>query len=238
LTRYTDKHPEILKKDQEIERVQALLSHLRTGSSGASKPQDQAAVEDPFIAQMKGQVEANWVETQNLNREEQRLRSDIASYQGRLKLSPVREQQLAGLLRDYELYKQDYTDLQNKQLRSQMTANLEEQQPGQNFKLVDPPTLPSIPSSPKRLKISLGGAGAGIALGIALAFLMDIRNRTFHTEKEVKHHLGAPLIVGIPLLSTPAEERSRKLRAASAWVAASLTLTVVAAAEYLVYLHG
>ncbi|MGJ5813860.1 Wzz/FepE/Etk N-terminal domain-containing protein [Paludibaculum fermentans] len=238
LTRYTDKHPEILKKDQEIERVQALLTHLRTGSSGTPKPQDQAVIEDPFVAQLKGQVEANWGEAQNLNREEQRLRSDIAAYQGRLKLSPVREQQLAGLLRDYELYKQDYTDLQNKQLRSQMTANLEEQQPGQNFKLVDPPTLPSIPSSPKRLKISLGGAGAGLGFGFALALLMELRNRSYHTEKEVQHHLGAPLIVGIPVLSTTIEQRSAKRRKAFEWVAASFMFAIVAAAEYYVYLRG
>jgi len=236
LTRYTAKHPEVVQKDGEIERLQDLLTHLQMGRPGIEKPREGPRVEDQVVAQLKGQVAANLADMENLTRDEQRLRLEIAQYQTRLRLTPVREYQLTSILRDYELYKKDYEDLLNKQLKSQLTANLEVQQAGQHFRLVDPPALPSVPSGPKRMKISLGALGGGLALGVALAFLMDMSNRSFHSEKEVKRHLDAPLVVGVPLFRTPEEERLRKWGRAFEWAAASLIMLIVAGAELYVFL--
>lgn len=234
LTRLTPKHPEVVKIDGQIERLQDLLTELQNGKAGIVKPQTGQAPADPIVAQLKGQVEANLTDTENLTRDEQRLRLEISQYQNRLRLTPVREQQLTGVLRDYELNKQDYEDLLSKQLKAQLTANLEEQQAGQHFRLVDPPSLPSVPSGPKRLQISLGALGAGLALGVVLAFLLDMRSKSFHTEKEVKRAFDAPLVVAVPLVWTEDELRKRKVRRAFEWVLASLMFAVVAAAEVYV----
>ena len=234
LTRLTPKHPEVVKIDGQIERLQDLLTELQSGKAGIVKPQTGQAPTDPIVAQLKGQVEANLTDTENLTRDEQRLRLEISQYQNRLRLTPVREQQLTGVLRDYELKKQGYEDLLSKQLKAQLTANLEEQQAGQHFRLVDPPSLPSVPSGPKRLQISVGALGAGLALGMVLAFLLDLRVKSFHTEKEVKRAFDAPLVVGVPLVWTEDELRKRKVRRAFEWVLASLMFAVVAAAEVYV----
>lgn len=231
LTRFTPKHPEVVKIDGQIERLQDLLTELQSGKAGIVKPQTGQAPTDPIVAQLKGQVEANLTDTENLTRDEQRLRLEISQYQNRLRLTPVREQQLTGVLRDYELNKQDYEELLSKQLKAQLTANLEEQQAGQHFRLVDPPSLPSVPSGPKRLQISLGALGGGLALGVVLAFLLDMRSKSFHTEKEVKRAFDAPLVVGVPQAWTEEELRKRKVRRAFEWVLASLMFAVVAAAE-------
>lgn len=238
ITRYTAKHPDVLKKDAEIEYLKDLLSRLRTGSSGIEKQQGLPTPQDPTLSQLRSQVDANSLETEILTKEEQKLRSEMSQHQGHVRVNPVREQQLASILRDYELYNQDYTDLLNKQLKSQLTANLEEQQGGQHFRLIEPPTLPAFPSGPKRLKISLGAAGAGIGLGIALAFLMELRDRSFRTEKEVQKHFKAPLVVGVPFLQTPAEERRHKWRVALEWIAGCAMLIVTLAAEFYVYSRG
>lgn len=239
LTRFTPRHPEIVKKDQDIQRMQALAAQLKSESSDPDRLQSSNLADDPTLVQLKGQVESNVAEVRQSASEEQRLRAEIARYQGRLKLTPIREQQLAGIVRDYELFKQDYTDLLSRQLRSQLTANLEEQQGGRSFRLVDPPTLPVKPSSPKRLLISLGAVGAGIGLGVALALLMDMRDRSFHTEKELRHHLArVPLVIALPVLITPSEERRRKWTRTLEWVAGSAMILVVSIAELYVYRHG
>lgn len=238
LARYTPKHPEVVKIDVQLEGLQSLLTELQNGKAGIVRPEQGQVPADPIVAQLRGQVEANLLETENLTRDEQRLRLEIAQYQTRLRLTPVREQELTGILRDYELFKQDYETLLGKQLSAQLTANLEEQQAGQHFRLVDPPSLPSTPSGPKRAQISLGALGGGLALGVVLAFLLDLRTRSFHTEKEVKRAFDAPLVVGVPLVMTPEELRKQKRRRGVEWAAAMLMLAVVLAAEVYVAMRS
>ncbi len=228
LIRLTSQHPEVVKKDQEIARMRARLEKLKSGTSTAGTTSSQSSAEDLSVAQLQNELES-------LSREEQRLRAEIAQYQRRIDLTPVREQQLASILRNYEMYKQDYADLVNKQLRSQQSVSVEERQEGQQFRLVDPPTLPAIPSGPKRIQIGLGGAAGGIALGLALAFLMNLRNHSFYSDKELKQHFSVPLVVTVPELLTPAEEQGRRRQRAFEWLAATAMAVVVCAAEFYVF---
>lgn len=234
LAMYTAKHPEILKKDKEVEAVQNALTSVRKGQgipAGLST--------DPVLAQMINQMELNLSETERLERESTTLRQEVARYQsGLLSTSPVREHELETAQKDYEMLKQDYADLQTKYFRAQLTANLEEEQSGQNFRLVDPPTLPALPSGPKRLKISLGSIGAGFAIGLILAFIAEMRNRTFLREGDVRKAYQGALVIGIPVLTTPGEEHVRLRNTALEWAAACILLIVVGAAQYYIFLHG
>src|SRR5262249_50438103 len=128
--------------------------------------------------------------------------------------------------------------LQKKEQESQLSQNLEKNQRGQQFRLVDPPSLPAVPSSPKRVKISLGGGAAGLFLGIALAFLIDMRDRSFHSEKELRKHFSPPVVIGMPMLLTPGEARIRKCRKVFEWCFGSVLVLAVFAAELYVYQFG
>src|SRR5262249_55210328 len=111
-------------------------------------------------------------------------------------------------------------------------------QEGQQFRLVDPPSLPSMPSSPKRLKICLGALLGGLALGLGLAFLKDLRIPAFYSEKEVSQKLGIPLVVGIPLLLTSAQQRAQPWKRVLESVSACVLVVALCLAEFYVYRHG
>ena len=161
------------------------------------------------MAQLRSQLEANRLEIANLSKDETQQKAIVSQYQKRLNLTPVREQQLSGILRDYELSKQDYADLLGKAQQSQLATSLEKQQGGEQFRLVEPPSLPARPSSPKRIQLGLAGLGAGLFLGLVMAFLKELPRPTFHTTKEISQRFGAPLVVALPVLRTPAEKRRR-----------------------------
>ena len=238
LTRYTSRHPEVIRKDQEIARVTTLLEQLKTRSRGKETPLNGSVIDDPALGLLRNQVETTDLEAETLSKEERRLRAEIAQYQNRLNLNPVRDEQLAAILRDYDLYAQNVKDLQSKLLQAQQTTSVEEHQEGQQFRLVDPPTLPVAPSSPQRLKINLGGLAAGILIGLALAFLMDSRDRSFHSEKAISELFELPLVLSVPVLLTPSEERGRKWKTAFEWLAGCIFILAVFAAEFYVYRHG
>lgn len=243
LSTYTARHPDVVKKEQEIEFQREVLKQLRAGRSDmARRDPDSGGAEldsesSMMIAQLTSQLRANKLELDNLAEKEQKIHRDINVYQGRLNMTPVREQQLTSMQRDYDLLKTHYGDLLKKEQESQLAKDLEKRQEGQQFRLAEPPNLPTVPSSPNRLKISLVGLLLGLTFGCGLAFLRELSAPSIHTEEDARQ-FELPMVVGIPNLLTPIEVRKRSWMRALECCAAFMLAAVVALAEFYVYLQG
>jgi len=244
LVRFTPQHPDVIKIDRDIAVAQGAVERLKKSAGGGTEVAASAPVgsqtpergaDSPAIAQVKSQLEANRLEVENLQKDEKRLRESFAQYQNRLNLTPVREQQLTGLLRDYDLVKKDYEDLVNKELQSQLATSLEKNQGGRQFRLVDPPSLPVLPSSPNRLKLNAGALGGGVVLGLLLAFFAEWRDGSFHQEQDLGPELASPIVVSVPLILTPAEEGRRSRAAALQWLVGCVLIILVSAVEFYAY---
>ena len=245
---YTPQHPDMLKIQREINRAEEALRRLRAAApvhkdepspaagQRFSAPNDSS--EEIAAAQIRSQLEANRMEIENLSRDEKQLKSLIAQYESRLNRTPYTEQQQVSLIRDTEALRAEYADLQKKEQESQLATNLEKQQGGQQFRLIDPASLPTLPSSPKRLKLAGMATAAGIILGLVLGFVMDLRNAPFYTEKELTKHLAPALVIGVPVLRTPGEIRRRKWIGKFEWLAGSALALTVLLAEIYVYKRG
>ena len=253
-TTYGAQYPEVLEVQRQIAAAEAALSGLKSakpaaggedakGEKGAAQKALTAGTstvesgDNASVAQVESQLEANRLEIENLSKDEAQSKAKITTYQDRLNLTPVREQQLAGLMRDDDLLKKEYSDLLSKELESQLATNLEEQQGGQQFRLIDPPTRPTVPSSPKRGKIAAGGTAAGIVLGLALAFLVDLKDHSFHREKDLLHQLHFPIIVSVPLVLTAREHRIRAWRRTFECFCGVVVAISASAAGLYMYLH-
>jgi succinoglycan biosynthesis transport protein ExoP len=221
------------EKAQEVKVLTAAAPPVQADK--ADKP--QAPEDVSAITQLRSQLEANRLDIENITKYEAQQKSVIAEYQGRLNLTPVREQELASILRDYDLSKLDYADLLGKEQQSQLATSLEKQQGGQQFRLVEPPSLPSVPSSPQRVKSSMMGVGAGLFIGLALAFVTDLARPAFHTVKEVSLRLGAPLVVGLPVVFTTSENRRRPWKKTFELLCGLVLAAAIGMAEFYVLRH-
>jgi polysaccharide biosynthesis transport protein len=240
VSHYTSRHPDVLRVDQQVAESEALVERLTKAAKSEEDPgsgttSSSGVSGDSSLAQLNSQLEANRLEIANLSEEQKRLTSQIEQYQSRLNLTPVRDQQLTDLVANYELAKQNYADLLKKKTESEMATNLEIEQQGQQFRIVDQPSLPTKPSSPNHIQISLGGMAAGLVLGVGLAFLMEAGDHSLRDEKDVSRRFGIPLVVSVPLLLSPAEERKRPWKMGLEWFAGSVLVIAVALAEYYVY---
>jgi succinoglycan biosynthesis transport protein ExoP len=246
LARYTDKYPEVARLDEEIKSSEALLAAAQKkasqpaqedtgrGNTGAVDPSANNAT----LAQLKSQLQANRIEIQNDLAYEKQLESKIADYQGRLNMTPVREQELAELMRGDTLAKQNYDDLLSKKNQSQLATSLEQHQQGQQFHIIDQPSLPMKPASPDHMKISLGGLAAGLALGVALVFFLDTRDHSLTDEKDLSRLFSFPLMVGLPALTTKAEEKRRLRVQVVEWLVGATLCLLVCATEFYIYRRG
>jgi len=177
LAQYTPAYPGIQEINNEIAQQEELIQTIQTARKPVTKKGKTSSLTSGETAmsgslvQLNSQLEENRVQTADLVKGESALQAQIAQYDQRLNLQPVREQQLSDIMRNYDLSKKNYADLLSKVTESELATSLQERQQGQQFRVVDPASLPVKPSSPKRTKIALGGLAAGLFLGVALAFL-------------------------------------------------------------------
>jgi predicted permease len=69
--------------------------------------------------------------------------------------------------------------------------------------------VPVKPVSPLRVRFSLIGFGAGVALGLALAVLLELRDQSFRSESDLLSTLALPVLASIPMVATASERKSR-----------------------------
>src|SRR5579862_8232168 len=85
--------------------------------------------------------------------QEKSLRTIVAAYQSKVDAVPTREAEMIALTRDYSTLQSMYTGLLAKRQDSKVAANLERNQIGEQFRVLDPARVPQRPYSPNVMRI-------------------------------------------------------------------------------------
>jgi polysaccharide chain length determinant protein (PEP-CTERM system associated) len=220
-SRYTEGHPDVIALKQKIAQAEQLKKQRDSEMAAIQKDGTKAAGADSAalldaqggtsspMMQVQSQLKANQLEISNIQKHEKELESQISGYQARLNLTPQTEQELTSISRGYEESKTNYNSLLQKQMQSQLATSLEHRQQGEQFRVIDPPSLPTKPWSPNHLRFSLGGLLAGICVGLCLTTALELTNVCVRQEKDLEGVVPVGILVGIPHLSTPSEELGR-----------------------------
>jgi polysaccharide biosynthesis transport protein len=247
-SRYTEDYPDVVQLKDKISQMEKLKQDMDSEIAASEKPvkttsdaDARSAVPAPHestlpMMQIQSQLKANRAEIENYQQQEKKIQADIAAYQARLNLTPETEQELADISRGYEESKANYDSLLQKQNQSQLATSLEQRQQGEQFRILDPPSLPSRPSTPNHLFISMEGLMVGFALGAGLAAFLELTNVRVRHEKDLEGVVPLKVLVGIPRLDAPGEARSRVLlRRLEFCVAAVMVILMLAGNVYAFY---
>ncbi len=242
--KYTDDHPDVIALRDKIAKAEKLKQQsedeIRASQDTNKEPSavdTQAGVSStPVMMQMQSQLKANKLEIENYQKQVKVIASRISEYQSRLNLTPEIEQELAEVSRGYEETMSNYNSLLQKQMQSQLATSLEQRQQGEQFRILDPPSLPPRPSSPRHLLWSLGGLVLGAALGIAFAALLELTQVRVWQARDVEGLVPARILVTLPHLSTQKEDQRRALvRWAKIAVTSAMFIVMVAGNLYALY---
>lgn len=242
---YTEGHPDVVALRDQIAQTEKDLQEAKARAASAQQTGkdptaiDVGAVEygsPTAMMQIQSQLKANQMEIQNDEKHETDFESQIAAYQARLNLTPGTEQELTDISRGYEEARSNYNSLLQKQMQSQLATNLDQRQQGEQFRIIDPPTLPAKPSAPDRLTISLAGLCMGVFCGLCLAAILEVMDSRVRHEKDLDAIVPARILVALPRLSTPSENRVHR---AKFWIelgaATAMALVVIVGNVYVFY---
>jgi uncharacterized protein involved in exopolysaccharide biosynthesis len=156
--------------------------------------------ETPQIQQLRAHLRQDQINNEDLTKRQAQIQDQIRILQSHMQASPMVEQQLKELTRNYQSALDFYNDLLKKRDNSAMATDLAHQQEGEQFRVLDPPSLPVNPSFPKKLYFVGGGVGAGFALALAILYLLMATDKSLYTEREVELYLKLPVLVTVPVL--------------------------------------
>lgn len=198
--RYTDDHPDVIKAKADIAEVKKKLAEINKATPDvADAASDQpSATEPPEIRQLRLQIHQYSDLISSATRDQKRLQQQIASYEGKVTLSPAIEEQYKELTRDYDNAQKSYQDLLAKKSTADLTVKMNNQSEGERMFPLNPANLPDSPSFPNRLLFAGGGLGVGLALGIALSMWLELRDKSIRTEADAEAALDLPILVTVP----------------------------------------
>ena len=148
----------------------------------------------------------------DLTKRQGQIQNEIHLLQSRVQASPMVEQQLKELMRNYQTAQDFYNDLLKKRQNAGVAGDLESQQESEQFRVYDPPSLPDRPSFPKKVQLAGGGFGGGLALGLAILYLVAIGDKSMHTERDVELALKLPVLALVPVLEALCQGKSEAPR--------------------------
>jgi polysaccharide biosynthesis transport protein len=239
-SRYTDAYPDVVAlkgRITDIEQMKRSNGEVMAANPNSRKTDNATKlaamdnvqpISSTAIMQLESQLKANQLEIQNYQQHEIDLESQISAYRARLNMTPETEQELTSISRGYEESKSNYNSLLQKQMQSQLATSLELRQKGEQFRVVDPPSLPKKPIAPNHLRFSLVGLALGIVLGFGIAALLEQTDVRVRQEKDLKALVPVRVLVSIPRVSTPG---GRDDRVAGWWLeigAVTIMVTLIA----------
>jgi polysaccharide chain length determinant protein (PEP-CTERM system associated) len=200
LSRYTPDHPDVIKAKTQIAQLKKRMWEApQEGSALASGPPPRN--EPTAVQQLRLRLRQDDLGIADLTKRQGQIQGQIAVLQGKIQSSPAVEQQYKELTRNYQTALEGYNELLKHRDQAAMGRALNRQQQGELLRVLDPPSLPMTPSFPKVPLFAGGGAAVGLALGLAILYLIAALDPSIHTEHDVETCLNLPVLALVPNVS-------------------------------------
>lgn len=211
--KYTEKHPEVWRTKQMIAQLEA--KGVTAGSptapgkvDGASRGAVAASLESQRLQTQVKQIDGN---IEQLRQVQSALPTQIAQYQRWIDAAPVREAEWNSLTRDYSELRRHYDQLVANNLQAQSVENLERNQRGSKFKIVDSARVADKPFKPNFLKILLVAVAGSLGVSVGAVLMLDFVDTSFKDVGELEDYIGVPVVCAIPFVEKDSETRRERL---------------------------
>jgi len=206
--RYTPQHPDVVKLKNQIEEMKKRMAAAPKNNPSENGSRQASAAEPPQLQQLRAKLRQDDMNIADLTKRQGQIQDEIRLLQSRVQASPMVEQRLKELTRNYQTAQDFYNDLLKKWQNAGVAGDLESQQQSEQFRVYDPPSLPDRPSFPKKVYFAGGGFAGGLALGLAILYLIAISDKSMHTERDVELALKLPVLALVPVLEALCQGKS------------------------------
>jgi len=204
--RYTSAHPDVRKLEAEIAILEKRTSKSEapsissTVSRSPTQPQEDDSDAVLARAEMQSELETLESQIQRAHQEQEKIKKEMLLYQSRVDFVPRVEQMQKEISRDYDTTRQFYLGLLAKKNDAAMATSLEQRQKGEQFRILDPASLPEKPVEPDRLRLNLMGLAIGLGLGAGLSLFLELKDSSVRSASELALLTKLQVLISVPLI--------------------------------------
>lgn len=202
LLQYTDQHPDVIATRDALRQIKAQRQQTRDEAGVTEETQAEAeqlalnpVYQDLTVArsEVKAAIAA--------------LEARVAAYQAKvddlqanITVLPEIENQYTKLVRDYNVTKTTYDQLVSRRESAQISQQADESGDPVQFRIVEPPVAPTIPTGPNRPLLVTAVLFGALGAGIGAAWLLAQLRPCFYTRDQLVADLGLPVLGTVSMI--------------------------------------
>jgi uncharacterized protein involved in exopolysaccharide biosynthesis len=207
--RYGEEHPDIRKLQRDIATLEARMS---SGERGDVALSDGSAVG----MQLRTQINAIDSQLASITAQNAELRAKLTNLEKNVTSAPQVEREYANATRDLTIAREKYDQLLNRQMDAEVSEAAIVGGRADEFRLIQAPMLPGMPSKPERLAILFIGLVAAVLLGLGVTVLAEAMDPKVRGARDVRDLLAVSPLVAIPTIRNSRSKRKSAWRFAMA----------------------
>ena len=209
LQRYTESHPDVSGTRSVIAQLEA-QKQKEVEAMQQAGPSVWSPNTNPVIQQIKISLADSESRVASLTARVQELQSRLDQLRASSELLPKIEAEQTQLNRDYEIHKRNYESLVARRESASMTMEMSAQGGITEFRVIDPPSLPSKPSAPNRVLLMPLAGLIALGAGIALTFVLSQLRPAFADTRALREITGLPVLGAVSMVPDPGAARAAK----------------------------
>ena len=229
LTQYREKHPDVVALRQTIAEVMADDNVNEVVNIGSN----DTAEFNPVYQELKAEINKTSIEVEVLKVTLAEKKNSMEALKKAVDILPEVEAKLAKLNRDYEITRERYLSLVSRRESARLSQEVGQSGNNVNFRIIDPPRLPTHPSGPNRNLLLTIVFFAALAVGLAWGFLRYLIHPTYIASNQIRDRIGLPILGSVGLYLT--EEHKKKRRAQLTSFLLGFFLLVISYGGFMVF---
>lgn len=212
---YKPDHPDVKLMRQTIEDLKREYAKEQKEFQGQADsgeatvvPGGGSVVPNPIFEQVKIRLIESETQIATLQDRLNQKRAQVRNLEEMAQRVPAVEAEMARLNRDYATIKGNYEKLLQRRESARLAQDLETKSDGVQIRVIDPPDVPRVPSSPNRFLFLTGVLLIGLASGVFVAFLMSQIHTTFNTTQRLADAFGFPVLGSVTVILSEQERRT------------------------------
>jgi succinoglycan biosynthesis transport protein ExoP len=194
---YAPDHPDVVRLRAAVADLERKLKQADNSSPLALRLKP----DNPAYISLQTQLDTVELSLKAARSQRAEARLKLTEYETRLVQTPRVEQEGLSLLREYDGAVKKYRELKQNLMSAQFAVQMEREQKGERYSILEAAQLPIAPHFPNRRAFLLLGIVLGLGGGVGYASLSEYMDRTVRGARMVAQVTGALPLAVIPDLA-------------------------------------